>query len=129
MIHLLMKYWTTYHRAFSECYRRNRSHLGDRHNLELSSQTIVTYIRESSRNVVFFTDVISIRVRLLVFDSFVIMRQFMRIVVQNIHKKQLHDVHWLCRDICIPTGSIVTTLGGALRRMCLDRMKVQYATR
>ena len=88
-------------------------------------------IRESLRNVVFLrkTDVISIRVRLLVFDSFVIMRQFMRIVVQNIHKKQLHDIHWLCSDICIPTGSIATTLGGALRRMCLDRMKEQYATR
>ena len=36
-----MNYWTTYHRAFSECYRRNQSHLGDRHDLELSSQTIV----------------------------------------------------------------------------------------
>ena len=45
------------------------------------------------------------------FDSFVIMRQFMGIVVQNLHKKQLHDVHWLCSDICIPTGSTVTTPG------------------
>ena len=68
----------------------------------------------------------SIRVRLLVFDSLVMMRQFMGIVVLNIHK---NDVHWLCSDICMPTGSTVTTLGGALRRMCLDRMTVQYETR
>ena len=61
------------------------------------------------------------------FDSFVIMRQFMGIVVQNLHKKQLHDVHWLCSDICIPTGSTVTTLGGALRRRCMDRLKVPLA--
>ena len=31
--------------------------------------------------------------------------------MQNLYKKQLHDVHWLCSDICIPTGSTVTTLG------------------
>ena len=40
----------------------------------------------------------------------------MRVVVQSLDKKQLHDVHLLCSDICIPTGSTVTALGGALRR-------------
>ena len=29
----------------------------------------------------------------------------------NLHKKHLDDVHWLCSDICIPTGSTVTNPG------------------
>ena len=37
----------------------------------------------------------------------------MRVVVQSLHKKQLHDVHLLWSDICNQTGSTVTALGGA----------------
>ena len=53
----------------------------------------------------------------------------MRVVVQNLHKKQLHDVHLLCSDICIPTGSTVSALGGALRRRYVFLIKVQQTVR
>ena len=44
-------------------------------------------ICESARYVFFYTDVNLIRARLLVFDSLVMMRQVMEIVVIKIHKK------------------------------------------
>ena len=53
----------------------------------------------------------------------------MGIVVQDLYKKQLHDVHWLCSDICIPTGSTVTALGGVLRRRYVLLLEVQQTVR
>ena len=45
----------------------------------------------------------------------------MRVVVRSLDKKQLHDVHLLCSDICIPTGSTVTRPGWhSLPEVCVS---------
>ena len=51
------------------------------------------------------TDVKSIRARLLVLNSLVMIRQVMEVVVIKIPKKLSNDAHWMCSDICILTGS------------------------
>ena len=53
----------------------------------------------------------------------------MRIGAQSLGKKHLHGVHLLCSDICIPTGSTVTALGGALRRRYVFLLEIQLTVR